>query len=69
MFEAAGSISEKRKEKEISLTSLLTAILTSESSMIKMLFEEYKVDKEKFAEDAEKIDFEAPTPVKTIKDQ
>jgi len=69
MFEQAESISEKRKEKELSITSLLAAILTSESSMIKMLFEEYKIDKGKLAEDAKKNDLKAPTPVKTIIDE
>lgn len=69
IFEKAELISVKRKEEELSLSSLLAACLKSKSAMIKMLFEEYKIDQSKLGEDAEEMELEASKPVKTIVDK
>jgi len=69
MFDEAEAFSDKRGEEELSLMSLLAACLKANRPMIDMLFKEYKLDVIRLAEDAEQIDMDTPTPVKTVADE
>jgi len=66
MFDEAESLSNDRGEDTLSITTLLAACLRSDSPLIAMLFEEYSIDQNTLASDAEKTDIEEPIPTVDI---
>jgi len=62
LFDLAEQISEERAEKALNMTTLLAACLRIESKLISMLFEEYKVNPQKLADAALKLELGEPVP-------
>jgi ATP-dependent Clp protease ATP-binding subunit ClpC len=67
MFAEAEAINEEEGDEILALTDLLAACLRTESPMMTMLFEEYKVDRDKLADEAE--DWVEKQPIPTIENE
>ncbi len=67
MFADAEAVSEENGDETLELTSLLAACLRMDSPMMSMLFEEYNVDQEELADEAE--EWEAKQPIPTIEQE
>jgi ATP-dependent Clp protease ATP-binding subunit ClpC len=62
MFAEAEAIGEKEGDETLELTNLLAACLRMDSPLISMLFEEYNVDLDELADDAEEWISKEPIP-------